>query len=191
MRWTRTLAVVLIAAALTGCAATQPKTALREGARMVDLYRGTVAPEQRQAAADEPGTASADVKRCGWWLLTWRCQMQEAAALETAPEEPSYARTAANELELLFPRLPNPDVYIYVLPHLATDARVPVPGYTTAVPLYERVEYALPGELSGGGSGDLDPRDGTRTEESGEVELEVDAEGGSAYPERQDIGDVP
>ena len=36
-----------------------------------------------------------------------------------------------------------------MLPHLATDARVPVPGYTTAVPLYERVEYALPGELDG------------------------------------------
>ena len=34
-----------------------------------------------------------------------------------------------------------------MLPHLATGERVPVPGYTTAVPLYERVEYALPGEL--------------------------------------------
>ena len=34
-----------------------------------------------------------------------------------------------------------------MLPHLATEERVPVPGYTTAVPLYERVEYALPGEL--------------------------------------------
>ena len=61
-------------------------------------------------------------------------------------DAPAYTRTAANELELLFPRLPNPDVFIYVPAHLATELRIPVPGYTTAVPLYDRVEYALPGE---------------------------------------------
>jgi conjugative transfer region lipoprotein (TIGR03751 family) len=49
-------------------------------------------------------------------------------------------------LDNLFPRLENPDLVIYVYPHLATRTRAPIPGYTTVVPLYERVEYRLPGE---------------------------------------------
>ena len=36
---------------------------------------------------------------------------------------------------------------MYVFPHLAGETRAPVPGYTTAFPMYEQVEYALPGEV--------------------------------------------
>ena len=146
MRWTRTTLALL--AALAGCATNEPSSVLAEGPRMIDLYRGA-APET------EPGMGgsrdAAPETRCRWWLFTWPCERTEPGTepKAAAAEEPSYARTAANELELLFPRLPNPDVYIYVPPHLATGERVPVPGYTTAVPLYERVEYALPGELEG------------------------------------------
>ena len=57
-----------------------------------------------------------------------------------------YTRTVLSELDNLFPRLENPDLVIYVYPHLATRTRAPIPGYTTVVPLYERVEYRLPGE---------------------------------------------
>lgn len=58
----------------------------------------------------------------------------------------TYTRNAENEIKSLFPRLPNPDINIYMYPHLSTRNRVPVPGYTTVIPLYERVQYALPGE---------------------------------------------
>lgn len=58
-----------------------------------------------------------------------------------------YTRTAENEINALFVRLPNPDLVMYVFPHLSTDDEVPVPGYSTVFPLYERVHYALPGEL--------------------------------------------
>lgn len=58
-----------------------------------------------------------------------------------------YSRTAYTELETIFPRLPNPTLVMYVFPHLAGAERVPVPGYATTFPLYERVEYALPGEV--------------------------------------------
>lgn len=61
-----------------------------------------------------------------------------------------YSRTAYTELETIFPRLPNPTLVMYVFPHLAGAERVPVPGYATTFPLYERVEYALPGELPSG-----------------------------------------
>ena len=58
-----------------------------------------------------------------------------------------YTRDAFNEIDVLFPRLPNPTLVMYVFPHLAGESGAPVPGYTTAFPMYEQVEYALPGEV--------------------------------------------
>lgn len=56
-----------------------------------------------------------------------------------------YTRTAYSEINELFPRLPNPTLIMYIDPHL-TQAGHPVPGYSTAFPMYETVQYALPGE---------------------------------------------
>ncbi len=58
-----------------------------------------------------------------------------------------YTLTRANETRRIFQRLPNPDLVMYVFPHLAGPEQVPIPGYTTTFPLYERVHYALPGEV--------------------------------------------
>ncbi len=58
----------------------------------------------------------------------------------------SYTRYAQNEIYSQFKRLPNPDLVMYVFPHLAGTDPVPVPGYTTVFPLYQRVQYAMPGE---------------------------------------------
>ena len=57
----------------------------------------------------------------------------------------AYTRTAGNEIEDLFPRLANPDLVMFVFPHLSGSG-TPVPGYSTVFPMYDRVEYALPGE---------------------------------------------
>ena len=160
MRWTRTVAAVGVAATLAGCATNKPAAVLAGGPRMIDLYRGTAAapsPEARgapQAPSVPEGTVPEAPKAavveatCRWGWFRWRCEAPAATppAACACGDGPAYTRTAANELELLFPRLPNPDVYIYVPAHLATELRIPVPGYTTAVPLYDRVEYALPGE---------------------------------------------
>jgi conjugative transfer region lipoprotein (TIGR03751 family) len=60
-----------------------------------------------------------------------------------------YTREAHNETQLLFSRLPNPDLVMYVFPHLSGPEGSPVPGYTTAFPFYDSVQYALPGEVEG------------------------------------------
>ena len=60
-----------------------------------------------------------------------------------------FVREAANEINTLFPRLPNPTLVMYIFPHLSGEERSPVPGYVTTFPFYERVEYALPGEVPG------------------------------------------
>ena len=45
-----------------------------------------------------------------------------------------------------FQRLPNPDLVMYVYPHLAGTDPSADSGYTTVFPLYQRVQYAMPGE---------------------------------------------
>ena len=67
--------------------------------------------------------------------------------LNEAPKDPTtYTRTAENEIFSQFKRLPNPDLVMYVFPHLAGSDPVPVPGYSTIFPFYQRVQYAMPGE---------------------------------------------
>ncbi|RUS67409.1 hypothetical protein CUZ56_01354 [Saezia sanguinis] len=61
-------------------------------------------------------------------------------------EQASYTRNAQNEISNQFQRLPNPDLVMYIFPHLAGSDPVPVPGYSTIFPLYQRVQYAMPGE---------------------------------------------
>ena len=45
-----------------------------------------------------------------------------------------------------FRKLPNPELTLYVYPHLAGNAEVPIPGYFTVFNAYERDHYALPQE---------------------------------------------
>ena len=79
-------------------------------------------------------------------LLEARLELRRPMTEERVNQK-NYTRTAQNEIDALFIRLPNPDLILYVYPHLATDEDVPIPGYSTVFPLYERVIYALPGEV--------------------------------------------
>jgi conjugative transfer region lipoprotein (TIGR03751 family) len=60
-----------------------------------------------------------------------------------------YTRTAENEISGRFPRLPNPTLVMYVYPHLGPGG-APIPGYSTTLPMYVGVEYAMPGESPSG-----------------------------------------
>ncbi|MBC8210195.1 MAG: TIGR03751 family conjugal transfer lipoprotein [Gammaproteobacteria bacterium] len=57
-----------------------------------------------------------------------------------------YTRDANNEISQQFPRLPNPELRLYVFPHLSRKGH-PVPGYSSAYLMYEKDQYALPGEM--------------------------------------------
>ncbi len=66
-------------------------------------------------------------------------------------EQKSYTRTAENEVDNLFPRLPNPNLVMYIYPHLTnSNEQMPIPGYSTVIPFYGRVQYAQPGERTKG-----------------------------------------
>ncbi len=121
---------------LGGCASTKEAVLPQEGPSMKAIYDAHIdqmAARDPQALRGELGSrplSSGDMPLAG------------------------YTRDAYNEIETTFPRLPNPTLVMYVFPHLATDERVPVPGYATTFLMYERVEYALPGEVSPARSGD-------------------------------------
>lgn len=75
---------------------------------------------------------------------TLRRPLNDPAA--QAQEQKTWTRNATNEIQSQFMRLPDPDMVMYIYPHLAGNTPVPVPGYATIFPLYTQVQYAMPGE---------------------------------------------
>lgn len=130
--WTDGLALLAMALLLGGCATSKEELLPHDDRSMLDIWNS------------ETGGGSArqllDARRALRRPLS-AADVQAAPAVQTG-----YTRTAANEIYRQFHRLPNPDLLMYVFPHLAGSDPVPVPGYTTLFPLYQRVQYALPGE---------------------------------------------
>ena len=122
-------ALGLISLVLAGCASTKDTVLPQDGPSMKAIYEGHV----HEMNADNPQVIRGE--------LGSRSIVSGDAALH------GYTRDAFNEIDVLFPRLPNPTLVMYIFPHLAGEAGAPVPGYTTAFPMYEQVEYALPGEV--------------------------------------------
>ncbi|HHZ8401391.1 TPA: TIGR03751 family conjugal transfer lipoprotein [Pseudomonas aeruginosa] len=97
----------------------------------------------------EQGATSSIGNSRGRLLLDARQTLRrpiDPQQVASANDQADYTRTASNEIHSQFKRLPNPDLVMYVFPHLAGSDPAPVPGYTTVFPFYQRVQYAMPGE---------------------------------------------
>lgn len=159
MNWinTHTLQIITLTGTLIlgGCA-TQETILPPSERKMADIYREAmdeVAAPVMEAFDPEAICASLELEEGTETCQETLAEHARAAyrQIDSQPAEQAldyieYTRTTQSELDSLFPRLENPDLVIYVYPHLATRTRAPIPGYTTVVPLYERVEYRLPGE---------------------------------------------
>ena len=121
-------ALGLISLVLSGCAGTKDAVLPQDGPSMQAIY----AQHMQKLGAREP--------------LGVRKALGNRPVVEGAGSLYGYTRQAYNEIDITFPRLANPSLAMYVFPHLAGDEQVPVPGYMTTFPMYERIEYALPGE---------------------------------------------
>jgi conjugative transfer region lipoprotein (TIGR03751 family) len=123
---------------------------------MLEIYRGTLNTDSTADIALLQPTAVCQDLELEESLETCeeKITAHHATAYQQLDAQPAgealdylpYTREVATETRNLFPRLANPDLLIYVYPHLATRSRAPIPGYTTVIPLYERVQYRLPGE---------------------------------------------
>ncbi len=154
MRSTNVVVTCVWLALLGGCASQDTVLPPTEKT-MLEIYRSAV----NTSANDNGGVASVtgicaqldlDESNLSCEEMADELPAVQYQRLDDSPPQPleylPYTRTQQNELDNLFPRLENPDLAIYIYPHLATRTRVPIPGYTTVIPLYERVEYGLPGE---------------------------------------------
>jgi conjugative transfer region lipoprotein (TIGR03751 family) len=122
----RTGVLASISLVLSGCASTMEAVLPQDGPAMKQIYEEHVQKVGRQ----DP--------------LVVRRELGNRAVLSEQAE--GYVRDARNEIDTRFPRLPNPTLVMFVFPHLAGKEGTPVPGYATTFPMFERVEYALPGE---------------------------------------------
>lgn len=122
----RCLTLLISSLVLGGCAKLPPP---KEGNTMRDVYDK----KAYGGSAANPGQALSPEAR--------------GRGLEDAdPYYPDYTRDVQNETRNLFPRLPNPTLYMYVRPRVVGEDGLPVPGYTIPFTMYERDPHALPGE---------------------------------------------
>ena len=137
--WTNisVLGVVTALTCLAGCATRKEKLLPHGSGTMLDVWTQTTAGGLTDI---RPSRVLADARASLKRPLTRTDR--DASVTDTI----TYTRNAQNEIDRLFVRLPDPDLVMYVFPHLAGEHPVPVPGYSTVFPLYERVQYALPGE---------------------------------------------
>lgn len=132
--WIKKLAVIVMVTMLYGCSTSSDELLSHTGSTMLDVWN-------QQTAGSAHGNQSLQQ------LLEARMILRRPLlASESQTPNDSYTRTAQNEIYRQFQRLPNPDLVMYVFPHLAGTDSVPVPGYSTVFPLYQRAQYALPGE---------------------------------------------
>ena len=136
------LALAAAVAVLGGCATSKEELLTHSDRTMMDIWQ--------QETGGVGGTGQVASRQLLDARQSLRRPLMEAnvrADVQAAPaEQMRYTRTARNEVYRQFQRLPNPDLVMYVYPHLAGTDPVPVPGYTTVFPLYQRVQYAMPGE---------------------------------------------
>jgi conjugative transfer region lipoprotein (TIGR03751 family) len=135
--WIERLSVVLLAMALAGCATNKEELLTHGDQTMIDIWT------QETDSTPNSRLASSHLLDARQAL---RRPLTEAERQATLDVQSHYTRTAQNEIYRQFRRLPNPDLVMYIFPHLAGTDPVPVPGYSTVFPLYQRVQYALPGE---------------------------------------------
>ncbi len=128
---------------ISGCSLFGGKDSIlpQDGPTMLEIYHGHFAGDQPQAASHGNDGKSGESDRQNP-VIVFGNRPIHVGKTDLA----GSTRMAANTLDQRFVRLPNPTLVLYVFPHLGADNQYPIPGYSTAFPLYKQVYYALPGE---------------------------------------------
>lgn len=82
-----------------------------------------------------------------------KAMQRRTAEIQARPlsetEQVSDLPPAMLHVRELYPKLPNPEVFMYVKPHPSGQSGAVIPGYYTRFSMYERDYYALPSERLG------------------------------------------
>ncbi|MDM2974050.1 TIGR03751 family conjugal transfer lipoprotein [Citrobacter sp. CK198] len=125
------MVMLVIGAALSGCSTSKEEMLPPGDSTMLQLWQG-----EDGGGSSRNAVVARDILRR---------PLTESESQASVADDRSYSRTQESEISQQFPRLPNPDLVMYVFPHLA-DGNTPVPGYSTVFPFYSQVQYAMPGE---------------------------------------------
>lgn len=125
------VALAALVSVISGCSTSKEEMLPAGDSNMLELWQGK--------------GASGSVQRGAEGRKALRRPLSETEDQRADKLDHSYSRTQESEITQQFPRLPNPDMVMYVFPHLA-GGNSPVPGYSTVFPFYSQVQYALPGE---------------------------------------------
>ncbi|NNJ17042.1 TIGR03751 family conjugal transfer lipoprotein [Pseudomonas putida CSV86] len=128
---------LVLALVLGGCTTDKDELLPHGQANMMDVW---------QHGTSGGGSGSSNSRMLLDARQELRRPLDEAQVVRQQAGAGTFTRTPHNEIYSQFKRLPNPDLVMYVFPHLAGTDPVPVPGYTTVFPMYQRVQYAMPGE---------------------------------------------
>ena len=107
---------------LSGCSTMSGNVVPQKGPTMEDVYD------------DMPGVGQQAAKK-----NSWQVSFVEGRTFADKQSE--------NRVSQEFHKMPNPELKLYVFPHLAGNGQMPVPGYYTAFSAYEHDYYALPTEV--------------------------------------------
>lgn len=130
MNWIKcigVLSLVSLTALSTGCSTYKDELFPHDDTTMLDIWRQSGTGGLKQDIAES------------------RLMLRRSITATESPQH-NYTRLAENEIKSQFQRLPNPDLVMYVYPHLSGTEGAPVPGYSTVFPFYNKVQYAMPGE---------------------------------------------
>ncbi|MEX5685357.1 TIGR03751 family conjugal transfer lipoprotein [Pseudomonas silesiensis] len=135
--WIEATVLLLAAVVLASCSTNKEKMLPHGDHTMLDIWNQET---DGGAGGGQAARQLLDARQ------TLRRPLDSAQVQSTSAINKTYTRTSSNEIYRQFHRLPNPDLVMYIFPHLAGTDPVPVPGYSTVFPLYQRVQYAMPGE---------------------------------------------
>ena len=125
---------------ITGCTSTKDDIIPNDGVPIEDVYYGHVEPQsvkrKTEPTESNPPKSSAGKEH---WVV------KRPANANELDKNPYVLR---NTLSPVFRKLDNPTLYIFSFPYLSDNGRVPVPAYITEMKMFEREEYALPGEVN-------------------------------------------
>jgi conjugative transfer region lipoprotein (TIGR03751 family) len=133
-QWTNTIffsfvsgVLVSVLASLSGCASHIDKVVPKDQKNMKQIYN------------EKAGSGNLELLK------------QREADIRARPISNEHylsdAPPHAAQIQHLFPALPNPELYMYVKPHVVGNSGVAVPAYMTRFTMYERTHYATPNEV--------------------------------------------
>lgn len=129
---------------ITGCHSVSGNVIPQGGPAMETIYdsMGTSHASQTTdhantlTAAEQPDNIEAELA------------IRDIRQQNTKTTHPAFSeKPTMNSVNTVFHKLPNPELKLYVYPHLAGSDELPIPGYYTAFNVYEKTHYALPNEF--------------------------------------------